>query len=641
MEKYALELARKGIPVFPCHSSKKPATTHGFKDATTDTEIIRAWWRTNPDYLVAFPTGTPSGISVLDVDVKHGKDGIAALSDLEDAHEAIKTKVLATQSGGAHLYFTHIEGLVNSAGAIAPGLDVRGEGGYVIAYQEVLEDVPLAPFPPWLKVLAEAETYNPTTVSRDQALFQGARNHGLFKVGCRLRTFGLVEEAIAAVLAIENQHLCDPPLPELEVKVIAKSAARYSTSLDDDPELRGVLPTDIPYPDLPSDIFYGPVADVVRVIGEQTEADPLGIFAQTLVACSTAIGRGCWKQTERDLHYPNSFICLVGETAKGRKGVSWGHAREALRAVDSSLRVRTGMSTGEGIIHMLRDPEKKIDDPRTINEMQDKRLVLFESELGRVLKAMKRETNTLSAILRDAWDGRDLHNLSVVNKAEASDPCLSIIGHVTRDELMRQLEDTDTANGFANRFLWLCVRRMRKLPFGGEVDEAAIGEIHKRLESNVSAARKLGRIRWAKATRSLWAEWYTSQPEHAGLTGALNARSEAHCLRLSMMHAALEGSQEIQPGHLKAAIALVRYSEDSVRYLFQNRSGDALADKIMLLLQEAESRKMTRTELSKALGRNYSSERIDGAILMIQHRLTTLSEVSRRSGKPTIIYQLK
>ena len=127
--------AKQGLPVFPCLNDpdnpvehKKPLTEHGFYDATIDIELVDYWWKKWPNALIGMPTGPLTGIAVLDLDVKNGKDGLAAVPDWQTRSSVIAR----TQSGGVHLYFA-AEGAPHcTADEIAFGVDTRGQGGYAI-----------------------------------------------------------------------------------------------------------------------------------------------------------------------------------------------------------------------------------------------------------------------------------------------------------------------------------------------------------------------------------------------------------------------------------------------------------------------------------------------------------------------------
>lgn len=130
----ALAWAEAGIPIFPARAeSKRPHIKSWQEKATTDPVQLRHWWRKWPDAMPAIPTDTRSGIAVLDLDRKNGKDGFQTLRELGHNPDALSPHVISTPSGGAHLYFRHKEGLKQSAGLLGPGVDVRADGGLVIA----------------------------------------------------------------------------------------------------------------------------------------------------------------------------------------------------------------------------------------------------------------------------------------------------------------------------------------------------------------------------------------------------------------------------------------------------------------------------------------------------------------------------
>jgi hypothetical protein len=150
-------------------SAKHPQTLRGLKDASTTPDTIKQWWRSMPYANIGLVTGAVSGVIVLDVDVRHGGD--LSLSKLEQQHGALPvTWRFLTGGGGEHILFRHPGGNVpNSAGKLGSGLDVRGDGGYIVAppsrhisgnYYAVSEQhapstVPLAAAPPWLIELVQ------------------------------------------------------------------------------------------------------------------------------------------------------------------------------------------------------------------------------------------------------------------------------------------------------------------------------------------------------------------------------------------------------------------------------------------------------------------------------------------------------
>ncbi len=146
----ALALARQGLAVFPCLENKAPACPGGFKCATRDPDKVRDLWRRYPAPLIGVPTGAVNAFDVLDLDPRHGGGGW-----LEANRNALPpTRTHETRSGGLHVLFAHHDGVRNSAGKIGPGVDVRGDGGYIIWWPaadcRVLKEARLAPWPTWL-----------------------------------------------------------------------------------------------------------------------------------------------------------------------------------------------------------------------------------------------------------------------------------------------------------------------------------------------------------------------------------------------------------------------------------------------------------------------------------------------------------
>ena len=144
----AVAYAKKGWPVFPCHSpvgagcscrspdcgspGKHPRVQGGCRSATADVEQVQRWWKRWPSANVGIATGRASGLVVVDIDPDHG--GTDSMRRLVGEHGSVpRGPVVGTGSGGWHLYFRHpVEEVRNSAGLLGPGVDVRGEGGYVI-----------------------------------------------------------------------------------------------------------------------------------------------------------------------------------------------------------------------------------------------------------------------------------------------------------------------------------------------------------------------------------------------------------------------------------------------------------------------------------------------------------------------------
>lgn len=380
---------------------------------------------------------------------------------------------------------------------------------------------------------------------------------------------------------------------------------------------------------LSEEAFDGLAGDVVRELDPHTESDRAAILLTFLDCFGNAVGSGPHAVAEADRHGCNLFVCLVGETSKGRKGSSLGHIKKLFSMADpvwNDSRVMSGLSSGEGLIFHVRDQQvstKKGVEEVTDTGVSDKRLLVVESEFAGTLKVLARDGNTLSATVRQAFDTGDLRIMSKNSPAKASGAHVSILGHVTRAELVRYLSDTEQVNGFANRFLWACVKRSKILPDGGGVPN--YGVLAPRLGEALRSGRLLERLPRDEEARTLWHAVYEALSEgKPGLLGAVTSRAEAIVLRLSVLYAVLAGSPAIQGRHLASALAIWDYCQASAEYIFGQSTGDPLVDRIEALLRQSPEG-LTRTAIYNALGRNIKSDKIDQALQLLQryHRATS------------------
>ena len=173
----------------------------------------------------------------------------------------------------------------------------------------------------------------------------------------------------------------------------------------------------LPWPQLNEAAYDGLAGEIVRTIEPHTESDPVALLVQLLVMVGNAIGRAPYFPVEADRHHLNLFMCLVGDTSKGRKGTSAGHPKRLLTGIDHAwgTRVMGGLSSGEGVIWNVRDPvygENKKGEEVCLDEgVEDKRLCILETEFARALGKTRQEGNVLSAVLRQAWDHGELRTL--------------------------------------------------------------------------------------------------------------------------------------------------------------------------------------------------------------------------------------
>ncbi len=404
---------------------------------------------------------------------------------------------------------------------------------------------------------------------------------------------------------------------------------------------------------LARDAYHGLAGEIVTLIEPHTEADPAALLFQLLAGFGSIIGREAYTIAEGTRHHLNLFGVLVGMSSKGRKGTSWNQIANLLALVDPdwrASRVTTGLSSGEGLIWAVRDEitetkpikakgrhtgeyETIVSDPG----ITDKRLFVIEGEFANTLKVMARETNTLSPTIRQAWDSGTLRTLVKNAPARATDAHISIVGHITRDELRRLLNQTEAANGFANRFLWLAVKRSKCLPEGGRIDTVNFNDVVARLHSAIEFGREVGEVTRDEAARGLWREVYPELSEgKPGMLGAVTGRAEAQVMRLSALYALLDGSSMIAPLHHDAALALWHYCEQSARWIFGTFTGDKNADKILSALQRAGTVGLTRSEISEQVfNRNVPSDKLSIALRLLHGAGHATSKEEGTAGAPS------
>lgn len=411
-----------------------------------------------------------------------------------------------------------------------------------------------------------------------------------------------------------------------------------------------VTPEKPTWPILAPEALYGLAGEIVAAIEPHTESDPVAILAQFLIAFGSCAGRGPHFMVEADRHGCNGSVVLVGRTSRARKGTSWRHVQRLLEAADPNWTgncTATGLSSGEGLIWAVRDSTTKLvpakdGPPEEVvvdRGVSDKRLLVIESEYASPLKMISRRGNTLSPMIRDAWDGYSLRSLVKNSPARATDPHISVLGHITEAELRTHLAETEVANGYGNRVLWLCVRRSKILPEGGSPDEAGLSSLIRKLKSALGHARRVGELRRSPEARAAWCKVYPElSTDHPGLLGAMIARAEAHVTRLSMLYALLDESKTIEPDHLVAALAFWQYAEDSAKYIFGEALGDPVADRLLELIQ-ASPDGMTQTALHNALGNHASACRISTALKQLEGLGKVVVQKRRTGGRPALVWR--
>lgn len=388
-------------------------------------------------------------------------------------------------------------------------------------------------------------------------------------------------------------------------------------------------------PALAVDALYGLAGEIVRTMAPHTEGHPAALLGALLVGFGAAVGRGAWMLASGVKHHANLFACVVGASARARKTTAISNVRDLLEHAQISPPTASGLSSGEGLIHAVRDPAPDGETPEGEDPdrgVEDKRLLVIESELARGLAAMKREGNTLSSVLRECWDGSALRTLTKRTALRCDLPHIALLAAVTVEELKKRLDETELWNGLGNRVLWLLVSRPHLLPDAGELPWPQLDPLAQRLSAALAFARAAGVLQRSPAAGIRWGEIYAelAATNHVGAASVLTDRAEAQTLRLAMIFALLDTSRTIEVSHLNAALAFWRFCEASVVCIFGGLSRDAKA--VLDVLTEAKPRELPRSKITDRAGKQFVGERLDTALAELVRTGRAVSGGTKQTG---------
>ena len=661
----ALFYAKQGLPVFPC-SGKRPCVSGGFKSATTDLNQITQWWQQFPQANIGSPTGANS--FVLDIDPPHGEESLALLESQNSPLPETLTQ--RTGSGGRHLFFIQpadVE-IRNSASKIGKGLDIRGTGGYIIlppsvhasgdSYQWINECSP-AEAPPWLVELilngsaSNSQTKQPTYVQSLLKAEKGTRNDSLNKVAFRVGKDIASGKADGGNVEAIAKAALQTGLGPKEVQRTLQSGVQAGKKVVEESNPYSGLNTSA-WPIPGKAVFYGFAGEFAEFAVEKSEADPIAVLATFLCRFGVEVGPSP-HMFAGEKQYSRINAVLVGQSSKARKGTSSIPIRELFAFNEKEwIPAQTSqgpLSSGEGLIHAIRDPELKyhVDKSTGVGEkitmdpgVEDKRLFILDQEFAGALACTKREGNTLSTIVRTLFDGGTIEPLTKTSKLVATNPHVAITTHITLQELHARLDRVEIFNGFANRFLWLCVRRTKLIPFPEPLDSQQVRAFQKKLHLLLESSKACSQMDFDPEARKEWGNIYPLlAKERADLLGSVLNRSEAYVRRIALIYALLDGSDSVRLPHLKAALSLWDYCEQSARFIFAGLESDSTCQKIMEALEESGG-KLDTSGLYKFFGNHISKRKMTVALnnLLASKNIRVEELKPQGGGRPRKIFYL-
>jgi hypothetical protein len=346
---------------------------------------------------------------------------------------------------------------------------------------------------------------------------------------------------------------------------------------------------DRPKPTIRDEAFYGLAGRVVQLLEPVLETDRAAILSNFLAMTGVLFQHEAYSKVVADKHYPANYYLTVGKSAVGRKGTTTNAMLEVVERVQPGFKERIlhGLSTGQGLITALikKNPDAQSEENSDTPQETIAASVMVEvSEFSELLAVMKREENTLSANLRDAWDGKPLAVTTRKDPLKIKNVSIAQVAHITVRELISKLTSTDRANGFANRYLFVWSERVRLLP-KGDMSHLNYSDVVIALHAALEKAKGLGEVKRDEDAEELWAEEYKRLTARGDtMVDALLSRADAHVVRLSLLYALLDSSPVIRSEHLKAAIAFWDYCEASVQFVFD--AIDAIDEKILRKLDD-------------------------------------------------------
>lgn len=387
------------------------------------------------------------------------------------------------------------------------------------------------------------------------------------------------------------------------------------------PKDRVTVPT---RPTIAKEAFRGLLRKVVDTACEDTEASPIAVAATYLGLLAGSIGRSAYQQVGDRAMHCRPFFAIAGDSAKSRKGTSedaprkiFEHVAQLLAADPILAPVRIhdgGLSSGEGIAWAIRDPSEEVgkDGLPTDPGVTDKRLVVIEGEFANVLSVCKRDSNTLSSVLRNLWDGRTIAPLTKRDRVRATNPHVVVIGHITAHELTARLDGIDMFNGFLNRFMVLAVHRPKLVPVPLPMPEGALRDLAHDTLNVIRFAQTAGRIDFDANAHAEWAtRVYPALAIESGdpAQDALLARADIKCRLLAGLFALLDRRALISVDDLRCALLWVKHWRESVAWVLDSANRqrtDKRAERALAAIVDAGADGITGAQLHQVFDRNLS-----------------------------------
>jgi hypothetical protein len=684
----SLAYGSRAIFVFPLKPhDKPPVTKHGFKDATTKSEIIKQWWPVGSLNNIGIALQL-SNIVVIDIDPRHG--GVENFRALVDKHGSIPdTYTVRTGGGGWHYYYRVSSDFYEDASypkKLADGVELLIKG-YVVAPPSEVDGNPYViedgspelefstlPFN-WIdSVFADnRQSQYDSNWQPDSDSFiipNTERNVSLTSLAGVLRNSSLNQKDLTDILhAVAHNHMSEHDYDD-EVKAfipeIARSICKYTPKgvpfYD-----RGVrFRKTVHKPVLNEVALDGPIGKWVTRTLPHSETSAAALLFQALTVFGNMIGAtehggiAPGFTAEKSRHRTSMYVLLIGESAKAGKGDSWSQAYNFLSPLDLEWNHLTGVQTGEAIIKYMAD-DVETGEVAIINKekvphvkkggTKDRRLCIHEPEFGRVMHVSKRPGANIKDVLKVYWDSGSTANITASEQRVSTEVTLSFVTHVTPHELHIDTLDGDFFNGYLNRFLFVHTERTQRLPDAQGLPEHKLDILRGPLLWALEFAREEAPEtyefsddawdRWVQLNKDMEKEDKEDVTDQ--IVSAMQSRKRPYVRRMAVIYAVSNMHDQIELSDLEAAIATYQYHVDTTKYHFGQYVSNPNANKLHKALL-ANPAGLLRSEITNEVfkrGKHASAQTEDAIRVLVEHGVAVSEKVHKEgSRKPSELIRL-
>jgi hypothetical protein len=634
----ALSYYRTGFSVIPiAPKGKRPLIEweRYQRERASESQIIEWWGKKYPEANIAIVTGGISGLIVIDLDTPEAKDNLK-----ERVPDFDFTTVPRSRTGkGWQLFFQHPGATIPPRAGLIPGLDVRGDGGYVVVppsihpngktYEwkiSINGELPKLPVELFRLISSPGNgAIKKAAQPIEESIPEGQRNASLTSLAGSMRRRGMSAASILAALQEENKIRCDPRLPDREVETIANSVGRYPaadlrehltpkslcsndlgvTCSRDEEEQSPLDCAPLQFPEAAWSGLFGQWRDVVAPC---TEAPLEFLWASFLVNVGLMLGRNVWIESPQPL-YPNFYVLLLGQTGDARKSTALWLARQLLKRIDKDIEIVTGIVSTEGLFDRLA----KHDDTRALGYVDEFRSLLSVGRRQGTRDLLPKLNSLIYCPDQETIDRRK-------DPTTVIRPFFSLISATAQDYVSDLLSDLELSGGMLNRFLMVA---------GDEQPPKAIVQAPSDQEWSVIASRlqvvrdqysEPRRMLWSKEAQGLWTgfytEWRTVRKGWDNKSQSLTARIQEHIQKIAMVYATLAGEALISARTLATAITIGEWLEKTILRLFEDVGLDAFSRAEQTVLKIVrDRRRIPRRGLQQMVSKRGINGRLFGDVL--------------------------